>query len=128
MASAESQGCALCVVTVGQISFHTEREEIADELADPAFLQKVVTLASLGRSGNRKAPETYRLTEVKLRPWCSSAGSWVMAFSDLRNNQTAGFETEGAFPGGGGSRADLPEWYKLTTLSLSLTLESPTKL
>lgn len=45
-ASAESQGCGLCVFAVGHISFRTQGEEIADELADPAFFQKVVTLAS----------------------------------------------------------------------------------
>lgn len=95
----------LCVVTVGHISFHTQGEEIAAWPADPAFFQKVATLANPGRSGNRKAPESSRLTEVvKLRPWCSPARSWVMAFSDLCNNQAVGFGTEGAFPGGGGSR------------------------
>lgn len=119
--SAESQGYGLCIVTIGHISFHTQGEETADGLADPAFFQKVMTLVNPGRSGNRKAPETYRLTEVKLRHWSSPAGSWVIAFSDLFNSQAMGFGPKGAFPGWGGNRADFPEWYKLQTSSVAFT-------
>lgn len=79
--SAESQGCGLGVVTVGHISFHTQGEEIADGLADPAFFQKVVTLVNPGRSGNRKAPETYRLTGVKQT---SELPSWALGHGFLR--------------------------------------------
>lgn len=101
--SAESQGCGLCVVTVGHISFHTQGEEIADGLADPVFFQKVVTLVNPGRSGNRKAPETYRLTGVKQT---LELPSWALGHSFLR---PVGFGPKGAFPGWGGNRADFPE-------------------
>lgn len=117
--SAESQDCGLCIVTVGHISFHTQGEEIAVGLADPAFFQKVMTLVNPGRSGNRKAPETYRLTEVELRCWPSPAGSWVIAFSDPFSSQAVGFGPEGAFPGWRGNRADVPE--QLQTSSVAFT-------
>lgn len=114
---------ALCSHSWTYLLSHTGRGN-AEGLADPAFFQKVVTLVNQGRSGNRKAPETYRLTEVKLRPWSSPAGSWSMTFSDLFNSQTVGFGPGGggcAFPSWGGNRADFAERYKLQTSSNAFT-------